>query len=411
MKASTLNVEALRADFPILQRKRGDYPLAYLDNAATTQKPVTVVERVREFYLNSYANVHRGVYMLSVEATEAYEGARREVARFFGARSWREVVFTRNATEALNLILYAWAMWRLKAGDAVLVTRMEHHANFVPWLTLRRAREVELRIVELREDGTLDWEDLERKLTEEVRLVAVTMVSNVLGVVNPVQEIVRAGHAVGARVVVDAAQAAPHLPLDFSALDCDAMAVSAHKMLGPSGIGALLAKQEWLEEMEPFNYGGDMISRVTPEGASWNEVPWKFEAGTPNIAGAVGFAEALRYLERVGLEAIHAHERQLTRRCMEGMQAMPYIQVFGPSAEERVGVVSFAMEGVHPHDIADFLDRQGICIRAGHHCAQPLMLWLGVPATARASFYLYNTADEVDRLLEALERLYHLFHR
>ncbi|MCR4404166.1 MAG: cysteine desulfurase [Candidatus Acetothermia bacterium] len=396
--------DALRKDFPILARRIGGRPLAYLDNAATTQKPRQVLEAMREFYEQRNANVHRAVHTLSHEATLAYEAAHQRVAEFIGA-SPEEIIFTRNATEALNLVAYAWGLWELREGDEVLLTVMEHHSNLVPWLALRRLKGISLKFIDVDDRGRLRLEELTRLLSSRTRLVGCIYASNVLGTINPVEEIIAAAHRIGALVLVDGAQAVPHIPVDVRGLDCDFLAASGHKMLGPTGTGFLYAKRELLEEMEPFLYGGDMIETVTLEGATWNRLPWKFEAGTANIAGGIGLAAAVDYLEGLGMEAVYDHERRLLEFAWERLAKVEGIRLYGPAPDEapRLGIISFNLEGVHPHDLAMVLDSEGIAIRSGHHCAQPLMARLGMEFAARASFYIYNTEEEVERLAAGVE--------
>lgn len=387
-----------RADFPILDREVGGQPLAYLDNAASTQKPSVVIDAIREFYTSRYANIHRGIHTLSEEATVAYEAARDKVAAFIHAPDRRGLVFTRNATEAINLVAYSWGRARIEAGDRIIVTLMEHHSNLVPWQQLAAGTGAELAYVSLTDDGLLDPGSLDRQLERPVKLVALTHISNVLGTVNPVEEIVRRAHAAGALVLVDGAQSAPHLPVDVVELDCDFFAFSGHKMCGPTGIGALYARPELLEEMPPFLTGGGMIERVERRESRWADLPGKFEAGTPAIAEAVAFGAAVDYLRGIGMEAIWAHERALVGYAWEQLKGMPGVHVIGPPPEGRSGVLAFSVEAVHPHDLAQILDSKGVAIRAGYHCAHPLHHCLGLPPTARASFYLYNTREEVDRL-------------
>ncbi len=400
----------VREDFPIFQRKIHGKPLIYLDNAATTQRPRPVIEALERFYTRMNANVHRAVHTLSHEASVAYEEAHKKVARFINARSWREIIFTRNATEALNLVMYGWGLWELEEGDEIVLTIMEHHSNLVPWMLLRERRGVVLKFIDVDEQGRLKLDEFKRLLSPRTKLVGVIHASNVLGTINLLPEIVEAAHRVGARVVVDAAQSAPHLPLDVRALDCDFLAASGHKMLGPTGTGFLYGKRELLERMEPFLRGGDMISSVTLEGATWNELPWKFEAGTPSIADGIALGVAVDYLMDLGLENVYAHERRLLEYALERLLKLEGVVVYGPhDPEDRLGVISFNVEGVHPHDLASVLDEEGIAVRSGHHCAQPLMRRLGMDNTARASFYIYNTEDEVDRLIEGIQRAKRLF--
>ncbi|MHA2621033.1 MAG: cysteine desulfurase [bacterium JZ-2024 1] len=404
-----VDLEKIRKDFPILKRMVNGKPLAYLDNAATTQKPEAVLKAVDDLYRTHHANVHRGAYTLSVEASELYENAHKKVAEHIGAKSYREIVFTRNATEAANIVAYGWGWWRLREDDEVLVSLMEHHSDIVPWLALKKARGIRVRFINVLPDGTLDMEDLRSKLTPKTRLVGVVHASNVLGTINPVAEICRTAHENGSLVLVDAAQSAPHLPLNVRDLDCDFLIASGHKMMAPSGIGFLYAKRNLLEEMEPFHYGGDMILTVTTEEATWNELPWKFEAGTPNISGGVGLGAAIDYLRTIGMEAIHARETELTTYAYERLSALPWVTIYGPPPDRRVSVISFNVDGVHPHDVSSAMDEEGICIRSGHHCAQPLMAHLDIIGAARVSFAIYNTIEEIDRFIEVLHRVHALF--
>ncbi len=399
-----LDPVALQADFPILAREVHGRTLAYLDNAASAQKPRAVIEALDEFYRAHYANIHRGVHTLSEEATAAYEGARDKVAAFVNAPDRRGVIFTRNATEAINLVAYTWGRANVGPGDRIVVTEMEHHSNLVPWQLLAREVGAELAYVSVTDEGRLDLESLHCLLQGPVKLASFTHVSNVLGTVNPVREITARVHAAGARVLVDAAQSVPHMPTDIEALDCDFLAFSGHKMCGPTGIGVLYGRPELLEEMPPFLTGGGMIRRVGRAEASWDDLPWKFEAGTPAIAEAVGLSAAVDYLSGVGMEAVWAHEQELAAYALERLAGAPGVRVIGPPAEERSGVVTFTVESIHPHDLAQALDGEGIAIRAGFHCAQPLHERLGLAATARASFYLYNTREEVDRLVEGIQK-------
>jgi cysteine desulfurase/selenocysteine lyase len=378
-------------------------PLVYLDNAATTQKPRAVIDALVRYYENYNANIHRGLHTLSEEATAGYEEVRLKVADFIGAPGPEGIVFTRNATEAINLVAHAWGRKHLRTGDEILLTVMEHHSNLVPWQLLARATGAELRFVDIDDEGYLLWDDFERLIGPRTRLVAVTHMSNVLGTINPVKEIAELAHSRGALVVVDGAQSVPHLPVDVEALGCDFVAFSAHKMLGPTGVGVLYARQGLLEEMDPFLGGGEMISRVLLEGSTWNEVPWKYEAGTPNIADVIAFGAAIEYLEGLGMDAVRAHEKEITARALEALAALPEVVIYGPrDPEARGGVVAFNLGDLHPHDVGTVLDQFGVAVRAGHHCAQPLMRRLGCVATARASFYVYNRLDEVDSLLEGV---------
>lgn len=405
----SLNVEAIRRDFPILNRKINGRRLVYLDNAATMQKPEAVLRAVDEFYRHHHANVHRGAYQLSLEASELYETAHKKVAQFIGAKTYREIVFTRNATEASNLVGYGWGWWHLRAGDEVVVTLMEHHSNIVPWLALKKARNIVVKFVNVLPDGTLDMDDFRAKLSPRTRLVGVVHGSNVLGTINPVADICRMAHENGSLVLVDAAQSAPHLPINVREMDCDFLIASGHKMMAPSGTGFLYGKRELLEQMEPFNYGGDMILTVTTEGATWNELPWKFEAGTPNISGGVGLGAAVDYLNQIGMDAIHAHESELTRYAYDRLSELPWVTIYGPPADQRISAISFNVNGVHPHDVAGILDEEGVCIRAGHHCAQPLMAHLNILGAARVSFAVYNTFEEIDQFIKVLHRVHSIF--
>ena len=399
---AVLDPRALRARFPILERRVHGHRLVYLDNAATTQKPAAVLEALRAYYSESNANVHRGVHTLAEEATALYEACRARVARFVAAPDPRGVVIVRNATEAINLVARSWGA-RLAAGDEVVLSEMEHHSNLVPWIMLARERGVVLRHVPITDDGRLDVDAFSSLLSPRTRVVALTAMSNVLGTVNPIAEIAEAAHRAGAVVVVDGAQSVPHLSTDFGALRADFLAFSAHKMYGPTGIGFLVANPELLERMEPVAGGGEMIREVRLDWASWNDVPHKFEAGTPNIADAAAFPAALDFLEEVGMAAVRAHERELVAYALDRLRALGWLELHGPlDPEARGGLVSFVDPEIHPHDLAQVLDTRGIAVRAGHHCAQPLMRRLGVAATARASFGLYNDRDDVDALVDGL---------
>ncbi len=399
-----LDPVALRADFPILAREVHGRTLAYLDNAASTQKPRVVLKTLDEFYRAHYANIHRGVHTLSEEATAAYEEARDKVAAFISALDRRGVIFTRNTTEAINLVAHTWGRANVGSGDRIVVTEMEHHSNLVPWQLLAREVGAELAYVSVTSAGHLDLESLDYLLQGPVKIVAFTHVSNVLGTVNPAREIIALSHAAGARVLVDAAQSVPHLPVDVEALDCDFLAFSGHKMCGPTGIGVLYGRSELLEDMPPFLSGGGMIRRVGREEAIWSDLPWKFEAGTPAITEAVGLGAAVDYLSGMGMEAVWLHEQELAAYAVERLEEAPGVHVIGPLTGERCGVVAFAVESIHPHDLAQVLDGEGVAIRAGFHCAQPLHARLGLEATARASFYLYNIREEVDRLVEGIQK-------
>jgi cysteine desulfurase/selenocysteine lyase len=385
-----------------LTRQVHGRPLVYLDSASSSQKPLAVLEAERHYYQTSHANIHRGVYVLSEEATAAYEQAHEQVARFINADGIEEVVFTKNTTEALNLVAYSWGLHTLRSGDEVVLTQLEHHSNLVPWQQIARRTGATVHYIRLDAQGHLDMEHAATLIGPRTKMVSVAHVSNVLGTVNPVHELGQMAHAHGALLCVDGAQSIPHLSIDVRALDCDFFAFSGHKMLGPTGIGGLYGKRHLLEQMEPFLYGGDMIREVTLEGATWNDLPWKFEAGTPPIAQGIGLAAAVAYLQGVGMEAIQAHEHTLVRYAMEQLRQKEDITIYGPEANERGGVVAFNLRGVHPHDVASIVDQHGVAIRGSHHCAMPLMRVLGVSGTCRASFYLYNTCDEIDMLLEAL---------
>ncbi|HEX9739058.1 MAG TPA: SufS family cysteine desulfurase, partial [Candidatus Limnocylindria bacterium] len=391
---------ARRADFPVFERLTSTgNRLVYLDAAASAPKPAVVIEAMRDAYSHHYANVHRGIYELSEDATGRFEASRRKVAGFLNAPSEREIVFVRNATEAINLVAYSWGRTNLRPGDTMVTTQLEHHANIVPWQQLTREVGAELRYVAITDDGRLDLEDLDRLLATRPKLVAVAAVSNALGTINPVRDITERAHAAGALVLVDAAQAAPHMPIDVQAIGCDFLAISGHKMLGPSGIGALWARRELLEAMPPFLTGGNMIIRVTLEGAEWNEVPQKFEAGTPAIVEAIGLGAAIDYLTDIGMPNVREHERYLFEHAWAALGEIPDVRRFGPEDPDiHAGVISFVLDAVHPHDMATILDHHGVAVRAGHHCAQPVMQRYDIPATTRASFYVYNDLDDVEAL-------------
>ena len=407
---AALDARKLRADFPILQQEINGKPLAYLDSAVTSQKPRQVLDAMTHFYETSHANVHRGVYTLAERATEAFEGAREKVARFVNAPSSRELIFTRNATEGLNLVAYGYGLASLGPEDLVVVTELEHHSNFVPWQYVAKRTGAGFRMIPLTDTGELDLDSLDAIAAEgQVKVVAANLVSNALGTVNPVERLAAWAHGQGAVMVVDAAQAVPHRAVDAQALGCDFLAFSAHKMCGPSGVGAVWGRREFLERMEPFNLGGHMIRKVQFEETTWGDLPHKFEAGTSPIAEAVGFGAAVDYLLEVGLEAIEQYEHDLVAYALERMAAVPGIQMYGPPPERRAGIAAFNMDGIHPHDVAQVLDWEGVAIRAGHHCCQPLMTRLGVAATNRASFYLYTLPDEIDRLTDGLLRARKVF--
>jgi cysteine desulfurase/selenocysteine lyase len=406
-----LDGAALRADFPVFERPtRSGLPLAYLDSASSSQKPRAVIDAVADAYAHHYANVHRGIYELSADADARFEGARRTLGEFIGAPSEREVVFVRNATEALNLVAFSWGRANVREGDLVVSTAMEHHANLVPWQQLAAATGATLAHVAISDDGRLDLDDLDRLLARGPQLVTLTHVSNSLGTINDVAEVAGRARAAGAVVVLDAAQSVPHMPVGVAALNVDFAALSGHKMLGPSGIGALWGRRELLDAMPPFLTGGSMITRVTLETAEWNEVPWKFEAGTPAIAEAVGLGAAVEYLEGIGMANVRAHERALFEAAWRALGEIEGLRRLGPeSPDEHAGVISFVVEGIHPHDVAEILDRQGVAVRAGHHCAQPVMQRYDLPATTRASFSVYNDLDDVDRLVDGIRAAQRIF--
>lgn len=391
-----MNVSLIREDFPILHQLVHGKPLVYLDSAATSQMPLSVIKAIDEYCRNDNANVHRAIHTLGERATAQYEGARAKVARFIGAPAAEQVIFVRNTTEAINLVAWSWGV-NINPGDELLLTPMEHHSNLIPWQQLARRRGARLVFMPLRSDGTIDVGRLPQVITKKTSLIAVTHVSNVLGVINPLDEIISAARQVGARVFVDGAQSVPHMPVDVTALDCDFLAFSGHKMCGPTGIGVLYGKADALDEMEPFLFGGEMISSVSLDTADWKERPWRFEAGTPNVVGAVGLAAAIDYLTELGMDYIHAHEQQIMKYAMRLLGDIPGVTIYGPQ-HPRGGLVTFNLGDIHPHDVATVLDQQGIAVRAGHHCCQPLMTWLDVPATVRASFYLYTTEAEIDAL-------------
>ena len=401
-----LDAHRLRADFAVFEELLDGRPVAYLDSASSTQKPRQVLDRMRTFYEHEYANVHRGVYRLSERATEAFEGARRTVAGLLNAPSEREVIFTRSATEAINLIAYAWGLDNLGPGDAVVVTELEHHANFVPWQFIAQRTGASFRHIPIDDQGELRLDALDGLAKDvNVKVVANNLVSNSLGTINPVEALAEWAHAQGAIMVVDAAQAAPHRVVDVQALGADFVAISSHKLCGPSGVGALWGRRELLEAMSPFNLGGEMIRSVGFDRTTFNDLPHKFEAGTPAIAEAVGFGAAIEYVTSIGLEAIERHEHALLEQTMLALDEIPWVRVFGPPPERRAGIVSFEVEGIHPHDVAQILDWEGVAVRAGHHCTQPLMTRLGVAATTRASFYLYSLPEEVERLVAGLHKV------
>ncbi|XEC96424.1 cysteine desulfurase [Paenibacillus tarimensis] len=396
-----MNVNEIRGQFPILHQEINGHPLVYLDNAATSQKPIKVLEALKAYYESDNSNVHRGVHTLGSRATDAYEGARAKVMRFLNAASEQEIIFTRGTTTALNLVASSYARAVCREGDEIVITPMEHHSNLIPWQQAAKATGAILKHIPLRPDGTIDLADAEQTITERTKIVSIMHVSNVLGVINPVKEIAAIAHRKGAVMVVDGAQSTPHMKVDVRDLDCDFYAFSGHKMCGPTGIGALYGKKKLLEAMEPIEFGGEMIDHVDLQHATWKELPWKFEGGTPIIAGAVGLGAAIDFLVDIGLDEVHRHEKQLAAYAHDRLADIDGISIYGPK-EGRVGLVTFNLGDVHPHDVATVLDADGIAIRAGHHCCQPLMRWLEVSATARASFYLYNNEEDVDRLVRSL---------
>jgi cysteine desulfurase/selenocysteine lyase len=406
----SLNVNKIRKDFPIFQREtRPGVPLVYLDSTATSQKPLTVIEAMNDFYRRSNANIHRGVHTLAEEATALYEEARLKIAKFINAPSAQQIIYTRNTTESINLVAYSWGRANLKTGDLIILTEMEHHSNLVPWHILRAERGIELEFIPVTDDGLLDLDVYRSLLARGPKLVSFAHMSNVLGTINPAAEIIRLAHEAEAVTVVDGAQSVPHFKVDVQALDVDFLAFSAHKMCGPTGIGALYGKTALLESMPPFLGGGDMIREVKLRSFRPNSLPHKFEAGTPAIAESVGFGAAVDYLSAVGMDVIAEHEHEITEYALERLEEVPGVKVFGPSARHKGGVTSFTLDGVHPHDVAQILDKDGIAVRAGHHCAQPLHEKFGIPATSRASFYLYNTKDEVDLLINGIYKVKELF--
>ena len=395
------DVEAIRNDFSILKQET-DPSLIYLDSAATSQTPDPVIEAMDAYYRTYNSNIHRGIYRISEEATAKYEEARQRIGRFINARRSSQIIFTRNTTESINLVAYSWGSANLQEGDEILVTVMEHHSNLLPWQLLSQRTGAKMRFIEVTDEGVLQLDGLETLLTERTKLVAITHVSNVLGTINPVKELTAAAHAIGAKVLIDGAQSVPHFDVDVRELDCDFLAFSGHKMCGPTGIGILYGKSDLLEEMPPFLGGGSMIRSVQRESSTYADVPAKFEAGTPAIAEAIGLAAAVDYLNQVGLEAIFVHEHELLEYAHQKLSEIEGITIYGPKPRQKTGAITFNLEGIHPHDLAGVLDTVGVAVRAGHHCAQPLMQKFGVIATARASFYLYNKLDEIDSLYEGL---------
>ncbi|MBC1864357.1 cysteine desulfurase [Listeria welshimeri] len=399
-----IDIQKIRADFPILDQEINEKPLAYLDNAATSQKPKQVIEALTHYYEFDNANVHRGVHTLAARATDAYESARVKVAKFIHAREVAEIIFTRGTTSAINLVVDSYAEANIEAGDEIVISYLEHHSNLIPWQQLAKRKGAVLKYIELEEDGTISVEQAKKTIGEKTKIVALAHVSNVLGTITPIREIAAIAHEFGAVILVDGAQAVPHMEVNVVDLDADFYAFSGHKMMAPTGIGALYGKRELLDAMEPTEFGGEMIDFVELYDSTWKELPWKFEAGTPIIGGAIALGAAIDYLAEVGLANIHAHEQELVGYAIEEMSKIDGITIYGPKdASKRCGLVTFNLEGAHPHDIATILDEDGIAIRAGHHCAQPLMKWLDVSSTARASFYIYNTKEEIDALIDGLK--------
>lgn len=398
-----MNIRAIREQFPILHQEVNGHPLVYLDSAATSQKPRSVIEAVSRYYEQDNANVHRGVHTLGSRATDAYEGAREKVARFLNASTPEEIIFTRGTTTAINLVASSYARAVCKEGDEIVLTPMEHHSNLIPWQQVAKATGATLKYIPLTEEGTIRLEDAEQVISEKTKMVSIMYVSNVLGTINPIKEIVQIAHKHGAKILIDGAQSTPHMKVDVRELDCDFYAFSGHKMCAPTGIGALYGKKSLLENMEPIEFGGEMIDHVDLYESTWKDLPWKFEGGTPIIAGAVGLGAAIDFLQEVGLEAIEKHEEHLAAYAIERMSTLDGITIYGPRSD-RAGLVTFNLGDVHPHDVATVLDAEGVAVRAGHHCCQPLMRWLKASSTARASFYLYNTEEEVDRLIAALQK-------
>ncbi|MBM5606162.1 cysteine desulfurase [Listeria seeligeri] len=399
-----IDIQKIRADFPILAQEINEKPLAYLDNAATSQKPKQVIRALTHYYEFDNANVHRGVHTLAARATDAFESARAKVAKFIHAREVAEIIFTRGTTSAINLVVDSYGNANIEAGDEIVISYLEHHSNLIPWQQLAKRKGAVLKYIELEEDGTISIEQAEKTITEKTKIVALAHVSNVLGTITPIKEIAALAHKVGAVILVDGAQAVPHMEVDVVDLDADFYAFSGHKMMAPTGIGALYGKRELLDKMEPTELGGEMIDFVELYDSTWKELPWKFEAGTPIIGGAIALGAAIDYLTEIGIDTIHAYEQELVSYAIEQMSKLDGITIYGPTdASKRCGLVTFNIEGAHPHDVATILDEDGVAIRAGHHCAQPLMKWLDVSSTARASFYIYNTKEEIDALIEGLK--------
>ncbi len=404
-----LDIEKIRRDFPILKREVHGKQLVYLDNAATSQKPESVIQAISEYYRTYNANTHRGVHLLSEEATDKYEYAHRKVAKFINAKSYKEIIFVRNTTEAINLVAYSWGRANVSKGDTIVLSEMEHHSNIVPWQLLAKEKGANLEYIEVDDTGCLNLDSLDNILSRDVKLVSIAHMSNVLGTINPVELIIEKAHNAGALVMIDGAQSAAHMPIDMQKIGCDFYAFSGHKMAGPTGIGVLYGRKSLLEQMDPFLGGGDMILEVKLTESTWNDLPWKFEAGTPSIAQGIGLGAAIDYLTEIGMDAIHEYEQEIVSYAMSELLNIDGIEILGPSSELRGGLVSFSLKDVHPHDIASILDMEGVAIRAGHHCAQPLHDKYGLGASARASFYLYNTKDEVDLLINAINKAKGIF--
>jgi cysteine desulfurase/selenocysteine lyase len=411
-KVTTINIPQIREDFPILKRQVNGKPLIYFDNAATSQKPKVVIETTDRYYREYNANIHRGIHKLAEEATLAHEEARENIAKFINAKHMEEIIFTRNATEAINLVAYAWGRANISKGDKIVLTIMEHHSNIVPWQLLAQEKGAHIEYVKIDEEFALRQDELHELIDEKTKIVCVTQASNVLGTINPLKEIGRVAHRFGAMFLVDAAQSVPHMRVDVRDIDCDFFAFSGHKMMGPTGIGVLHGKRELLQNMPPFLGGGEMIREVHTTGASWKDIPYKYEAGTPNIVGAIGLGAAVDYLQGIGMENVHDHERAITSYAMKRMSEVKGLVMYGPrDVTHRVGVIAFNLGDIHAHDLASILDEEGVAIRSGHHCAQPLMEFLNVPAMSRASFYIYNTKEEVDVFINSLEKARKLFAR
>jgi cysteine desulfurase / selenocysteine lyase len=405
-----MDVKEIRKHFPILDQEVNGNPLVYLDSAATSQKPISVIEAVNDYYRGYNSNVHRGVHTLGTKATDGYEGAREKVRRFINAPSTQEVIFTRGTTTSINTVAASYGRANLREGDEIVITHMEHHSNIIPWQQLAKETGAVLKYVPLQEDGTITLEDVKETVTSQTKIVSIMMVSNVLGTMNPIKEITKIAHDHGAVMVVDGAQAAPHMKIDVQDLDCDFFAFSAHKMVGPTGIGVLYGKKKHLNKMEPVEFGGEMIDFVGLQESTWKELPWKFEGGTPIIAGAIGLGAAIDFLEDIGLDNIEAYEHKLAAYALDKMNQVEGMTIFGPKDPgQRAGLVTFNIDDVHPHDVATVLDAEGIAVRAGHHCAQPLMKWLNVSSTARASFYLYNTEEDIDKLVAGIVKTKEFF--